>query len=265
VTAESLAQQGATVIVVGRNAENGAATVRRIQQRTGSSAVEFMPADLSSQSEIRRLASEFTGKHAGLHVLVNNAGASYGRRRESVDGIEMTFSLNHLAYFLLTNLLLDTLKASAPARIVNVSSEVHRQVTLDFDDLQARQRFDGYRTYMRSKMANLLFTYELARRLEDTGVTVNAAAPGLVTTALGLQDGGMSALMKRVMNALMGVSPEVGARAIIYLATSPEVEGLNGQYFAKNKVVASSAASHDQAAAARLWQISAELTGLFAP
>jgi NAD(P)-dependent dehydrogenase (short-subunit alcohol dehydrogenase family) len=261
-TAEALAQRGARVMIVGRNADKGAATVSRIQEETGNPAVEFMLADLSAQQDIRRLTQQFTSRHSRLHVLVNNAGATYGKRRESVDGIEMTFALNHLGYFLLTNLLLGTLKASAPARIVNVSSEVHRDVTLDFDDLQARGRFNGYQVYKRSKFANLLFTYELARRLEGTGVTVNAASPGLVKTNLGLQDGGLPALMKRLINVLMGVSPQEGARTIIYLATSPEVEGVSGKYFVKRKAISTSEGSYDRAAAARMWQISADLTGL---
>ena len=261
-TATALAQQGATLVLVGRNAGKGAAALQSIQAQTGNAALEFMLADLSAQEEIRALAREFTRKHPRLHVLVNNAAASYSRRRESIDGIEMTFALNHLGYFLLTRLLLDALTAGAPARIVNVSSEVHRQVSLEFDNLQAKGRFDGYRTYMRSKLANLYFTYALARRLEGSGVTVNAAAPGLVKTALGLQDGGMDAFMKRTMNVLMGVTPEVGARTIVYLATSPEVQGVTGKYFAKGKQVRSSDASCDVDIAARLWQISAELTGL---
>lgn len=261
-TAEALSQRGATVIIVGRNADKGPAVVSRIQRQTGNPAVEFMLADLSSQQDIRHLAQEFNNRHSRLHVLVNNAGASYRKRRESVDGIEMTFALNHLGYFLLTNLLLDPLKASAPSRIVNISSEVHRDVTLDFENLQASRGFNGYQVYKRSKLANLLFTYELARRLEGTNVTVNAVSPGLVKTNLGLQDGGMPALMKRFINAWMGVSPEEGAKVIIHLATWPEVEGISGNYFVKGEPVRSSEASNDLGAAARLWQISAKLTGL---
>ncbi len=260
--AQALAQRGATVIIVGRNPDKGAAVVGRIQEQTGNPAVEFMLADLSSQQDIRHLAQEFNNRYSRLHVLVNNAGASYRKRRESVDGIEMTFALNHLGYFLLTNLLLDTLKASAPSRIVNVSSEVHRDVTLDLEDLQASRGFNGYQVYKRSKLANLLFTYELARRLEGTNVTVNAVSPGLAKTNLGLQDGGMPALMKRFINALMGVSPQEGAKLIIHLATSPELQGISGKYFVKGEAVRSSDASRDQATATRLWQISAKLTGL---
>jgi retinol dehydrogenase-12 len=261
-TAMGLARLGATVIVVGRNASKGRDVVAQIQQQTSNPTVQYMQADLSSQQAIRELAREVSSQHPKLHVLVNNAGASYGKRRESVDGIEMTFALNHLGYFLLTNLLLDTLRSSAPARIVNVSSDVHRDVTLDFDDLQARQRFSGYTAYKRSKLANLLFTYELARRLEGSEVTVNAVAPGLAKTALGLQDGGMSSLAKRVINALMGKSAEEAAQMSINLASSPEVEGVTGKYFVKGQPVPSSEASYDEAASRRLWQISAELTGL---
>ena len=262
VTAQALAERGAQVVLVARDTVKGAAVLQRMRQQTGNAAIEFMPADLSSQAEIRRLVREFTATHPRLHVLVNNAAGSYSRRRESADGIELTFALNHLGYFLLTNLLLDTLKASAPARIVNVASEVHRQVSLEWDDLQARQRFNGYRAYMRTKLANLHFTYELARRLQGTGVTVNAASPGLVKTNLGLQDGGMDAFMKRSMNLLMGTTPEKGAQSIICLATSPEVAGLSGQYYVKGKFMRSSDASYDRAAAGRLWGISADLTGL---
>ena len=269
-TAMALAECGAAVVLVGRDAQKASAAAQSIRNHTGNPLIEFVLADLSSQREVRRLVTEFTAQHSRLHVLVNNAGGSYSRRRESEDGIEMTFALNHLGYFLLTNLLLDTLKAiafgetiaSAPARIVNVSSEVHRQVTLDFGDLNAKRSWNGYRTYMRSKLCNLFFTYELARRLEGTGVTVNAAAPGLVKTGLGLQDGGMDAFMKRTMNVLMGVTPEVGARTIIHLATSPDVEGVSGKYFAKGKEVRSSKASLDRAAAERLWQISVQMTGM---
>jgi len=262
VTARALAERGAQVVLVSRDAVKGAAVLERMRQQTGNAALEFMPADLSSQADIRRLVRQFTSIHPRLHVLVNNAAGSYSRRRESADGIELTFALNHLGYFLLTNLLLDTLRASAPARIVNVASEVHRQVSLEWDDLQARRRFNGYRAYMRSKLANLYFTYELARRLQGTGVTVYAASPGLVKTNLGLQDGGMDAFMKRTMNVLMGVTPDKGAQGIIHLSTAPEVQGLTGQYYVKGKFMRSSDASYDQASSSRLWQISAELTGL---
>lgn len=259
VTAETLARQGATLVVVGRNPERGAATVSRIQQETGNAAVELMVADLSAQAQVRRLASEIQRRFARLDVLVNNAGALFGRRQLSQDGIEMTFALNHLAYFLFTNLLLDALKASTSARIVNVSSEAHRRARLDFADLQGQHRYSGWRAYARSKLANILFTYELARRLEGTGVVANALHPGFVATNFGRNNRSITAMLFRVLQ-LAAISPEEGAHTIIYLATSPEVQGITGEYFVKQKAVRSSQVSYDRAAAERLWQVSAGLT-----
>jgi len=262
VTARALAQQDATTIVVGRNPEKGATTVSQIKQQTGNPLVEFMLADLSSQQEIHQLVEQFKSRYQRLDVLVNNAGASFRKRQDSIDGIEMTFALNHLGYFLLTNLLLDTLKSSVPARIVNVSSGEHKRVKLNFEDLQGKQKYSSYQAYKQSKLCNILFTYELARRLEGTDVTVNAVTPGLAKTKLGLENGGFPALMKRLLNFLAGKSPEEGAQAIIYLATSPDVEGVTGKYFVKQEAVPSSDDSYDKDAARRLWQVSAELTEL---
>ncbi len=264
VTARVLAQMGATVIVVSRNPGKCAATVDRIKQETGNSAVEFMVADLSSQKEIHQLVQRFKSQHQYLHVLVNNAGAWINKRQESVDGIEMTFALNHLGYFLLTNLLLDILKASAPARIINISSYGHARGMINFGDLQARQRYNGMQAYRQSKLANVLFTYELARQLEGTGVTVNAVNPGLVATNFGLNNlgqGWLTGLLRRVYG-LVAISAEQGAQTAIYLATSANVEGVTGKYFEKQKAVSSSQASYDEVAARRLWQISVEMTGL---
>ena len=261
VTAQALARQGATVIVVGRNRERGVATVKRIQQETGNAAVDWMVADLSVQAQVRQLVREFRERFARLDVLVNNAGALFARRSLSLDGIEMTFALNHLAYFLLTNLLLDTLKASAPARIVNVASAAHRGAQIDVADVQGERRYSGWRAYAQSKLANLLFTYELARRLEGTGVTANALHPGFVATNFGRSNRGLVSLIIRV-SQLAAISPEQGAQTIIYLATAPEVEGISGKYFVKQRVVPSSEASYDRDAAQRLWQVSATMTGL---
>lgn len=262
-TARGLARLGASVVLVGRNAERCTRALDSIRETTGNERLECIVADLSSQKEVRRVANEFRSRHDQLHVLINNAAVNTGPRRESPDGIELTFAVNHLGYFLLTNLLLDVLRASAPARIVNVASEVHREVTLDFDDLQARKgRFNGYTVYKKSKLANLLFTYELARRLQGSGVTVNAVAPGLVKTNLGLQDPGMAALMKRAINALWGITPQQAAQFIVHTATTPQLEGVSGKYHNKGKETESSPASRNEADAARLWQISAEMTGL---
>jgi NAD(P)-dependent dehydrogenase (short-subunit alcohol dehydrogenase family) len=261
VTAQALAQQGATVVVVGRQAERGVATVRRMVQETGNPRVELLLADLSVQAQVRQLAAEVQQRFTRLDVLVNNAGALFMQRNQSLDGIEMTFALNHLGYFLLTSLLLDTLKASAPARVVNVSSNAHRSGAMDFADPQGQRRYSGWRAYCQSKLANLLFTYELARRLEGTGVTVNAVHPGFVATGFGRNNRGVFGLGIRIAQ-LTALSPQQGAETLIYLATSPEVEGVTGKYFVKQRPVASSRASYDQAAAQRLWQLSTELTGL---
>jgi len=263
VTAQALAQHGAKVIVIGRSREKGITTVSQIRRQTGNPAVELLLADLSSQSEVRHLAQTFTSQHDRLDVLINNAGAIFTRRQETIDGIEVTLALNHLAGFLLTNLLLDALKASAPARIINVSSFAHKLAKIRFADLQGKRRYVGWQVYAQSKLANLLFTYELAQRLEGTGVTVNALDPGLVATNFGLSEGGVVNLFKRLLNPL-ALSPEEGARTSIYLATSPHVEGITGQYFVNCRPVKSSQASHDRAAANRLWRVSAELTGLYA-
>lgn len=268
VTARTLAQMGARVIVVGRDPQRGAGTLQRIRAAAPNAQAEFMLADLSSQAQISQLAQEFKRKYSRLDVLVNNAGAWLTRYQESVDGIEMTFALNHLGYFLLANLLLDTLKTSAPARIINVSSYGHKTGRMNFEDLQFRQRYDGMQAYRQSKLANILFTCELARRLAGTGVTVNVLSPGLVATNFGLNnfglnDGWLKSLLRRAY-ALVAISPEQGAQTGIYLATSPEVEGVTGRYYVEEKESRSSAASHDREAAQRLWQMSEAMTGLSA-
>ena len=262
-TARELTQRGATVIVVGRNRERATATVDEIKERTGNSSVEFMLADLSCQQDIRRLAQEFETRHRRLDVLINNAGAIMLSRRETVDGIERTFALNHLGYFLLTGIGIDTLKSSAPARIVNVSSSSHQRARIEFDNLQLRERYGGYRAYAWSKLENILFTHELARRLAGTGVTANSLHPGLVATNFLANNGALGRFLNLLMG-LRGISAEKGASTPVYLATSPEVETVTGKYFFRERAIASSRASYDEAAALRLWQLSAELTGLSA-
>jgi len=263
VTAQVLAQAGAEVVVVGRNREKSEATVGRIKQQTGNPAVEYMLADLSSQTAIRQLAETFKRQHERLDVLVNNAGAFFLWRQESVDGIEMTFALNHLGYFLLTNLFLDTLKASAPARVINVSSGSHKGETIDFDHLHGKRMYSGSHAYGQSKLANILFTYELARRLEGTGVTVNALHPGFVATNIGTNNGWIVRAIRPLMD-LFAISVEEGADTINYLAISKEVEEITGKYFIKRKAVSSSSISYDESLARRLWQVSMELTGFSA-
>ena len=262
VTAEGLARRGAEVVLVGRNREKTEATTDRIRRDAGNPAVQPLVADLSSQAEVRRLAGEVLARHPRLDVLVNNAGALFAGRKESVDGIELTFALNHLAYFLLTNLLLDALKAGAPARVVNVSSAAHQGTRIDFESLRARRGFaGGFGAYGQSKLANLLFTFELARRLEGTGVTANALHPGFVATDFTAGNGALGWVFRR-MASVFAIDPVAGARTTLYLATAPEVAMVTGRYFVKEKEARSSAASRDEASARRLWEISEEMTGL---
>lgn len=265
VTALELAKMGATVIVVGRNPHKTEAVVNELRAQSGSDRVDKALADLSSLAEVRALAENFKRKYSRLDVLVNNAGAYFGKRQVSADGYEMTFALNHLSYFLLTALLLDVLKASAPSRIVNVASDAHRTAPLDFDDLQAEKKFNGLVVYGRSKLANILFTYELAKRLQGTNVTANTLHPGFVATGFGADSGALMRIGIKITARLMGVSVEEGAQTTIYLASSPEVEGVTGKYFQKCKPAQSSAASYDVDARERLWQISEQLCGVTVP
>lgn len=256
-----LARLGAETIVVGRNAAKTEAAVARIVSETGNSSVRFLLADLSSQQEVRKLAQQVKEQLTGLDVLLNNAGAIFLSRRQSVDGIEMTFALNHLGYFLLTTLLLDLLKASAPARVVNVSSSSHFSPrTLPLEDLASPGRGSGYKAYGRSKLCNVLFTYELARRLEGSGVTVNALHPGLVRTSIALNNG----ILGRIANfsiGVRGIDVTRGAETSVYLASSPDVEGVTGKFFMDCQPVPSSRLSYDTGLAAELWELSERLSG----
>jgi NAD(P)-dependent dehydrogenase (short-subunit alcohol dehydrogenase family) len=250
---------GYTVIVAGRDEERCQKTVARIQRETGNFHVDYLLADLSVQDQVRQLAADFKARYERLDVLVNNAGAIFLRRQVSADGIEMNFALNHLAYFLLTNLLLDTLKASAPARVVNVASNSHRHKHLDFDNLELKRGYNPMRAYGRSKLCNLYFTYELARRLEGTIVTVNAMHPGFVATNMGTNNGRWVKLFLPLIH-LSSLTPEEGASTAVYLASSPDVEGVTGKYFVRERGVASDPVSYDEFAASRLWEVSEEMT-----
>jgi NAD(P)-dependent dehydrogenase (short-subunit alcohol dehydrogenase family) len=263
VTSLRLAEMGATLVMTGRDREKSDRIANEIRKKTGNTKVVYLVGDLSTQKDIRRLVDEFKSHFSRLDVLVNNAGAVFISRRESADGIEMTFGLNHLNYFLLTNLLLDTLVASAPARIVNVSSAAHQGARLNFADLENKKGYNGMRAYGQSKLDNLLFTYELARRLEGTGVTANAMHPGFVASNFAKNNLG---ILKPLISLIHigAISPEEGAQSSLYLATSLEVEGVSGKYFIHKKAVTSSPASYDEEAARRLWEISEKLTGLSA-
>ncbi len=262
-TALALAKMGATLTIVGRNPAKTELVVRQIKDRSGNPAVDGMVADLSSFAQVRRLAQDYRTKNQQLHVLINNAGGIYASRSVTVDGYEYTFALNHLAYFLLTNLLLDMLISSAPARIVNVSSRAHEGAKINFDDLQNEHNYSygGYRAYDQSKLANLLFSYELARQLADTRVTVNALHPGTVATGFGENNNGAMKMSVRIMHQF-SLTPEQGADTIIYLASSPDVEGITGKYWTNRRVVQSSPVSYNESAQKRLWAISAQITGI---
>lgn len=261
VTARELARAGARVLIVARTPEKGADAARRIAEETGGKAVEALAADLSSQADVRALAREVKARTDRLDVLINNAGVILLKRREGVDGIETTFAVNHLAYFLLTNLLLDLLKASSPARIVNVASHAHRGGRINFDDLGGREYYSGWRAYQQSKLANVLFTRELAKALTGTGVTANAVHPGWVNSQI-FRDEGFGGWVMRKAAGLFAVSPERGAETTLYVATSPDLQGESGGYYSRCKPARISRAARDAAAARRLWQFSEDLTGL---
>jgi NAD(P)-dependent dehydrogenase (short-subunit alcohol dehydrogenase family) len=260
--AQAIAAQGHQVLIVGRHRAKTEATAAELRRATGNPHLEVLVADLSSLAEVRRLAAEVAARHPRLHILVNNAGAFFMRRHTTADGLEMTFALNHLSGFLLTNLLLDRLKAAAPARIINVTSAMERDARPDWDDLQMERRYNGMQAYAISKRFNLYFTYELARRLEGTGVTVNAVHPGAVATGIWARPLGragtlLGPLLRRFMR-----SPEQGADTVVYLALAAEVEGISGCYFVDRRPRAPSRAAQDPAAARRAWAISAALVGL---
>jgi NAD(P)-dependent dehydrogenase (short-subunit alcohol dehydrogenase family) len=254
-----IAKHGPTMVLVARDPKRGEAAVAEVKEKSGNPSVELMLADLSSLASIRRLADTFKAKYDRLHVLINNAGAIAMQRSLTEDGYETTFAVNHLAYFLLTNLLLDVMKASAPARIINVSSEAQRQGTINFDDLHGERRYSGMRAYGQSKLANVLFTYELARRLQGTGVTANCLHPGVVATGFGRNNSGIFKILVQIASPFL-LTPEKGARTTVYLATSPDVEGVTGKYFDKSREKKSIPESYDLAIAKRLWEVSEELT-----
>lgn len=263
VTARVLAEKGARVIAAGRNRRKAERVVQEIRQQSGNPAVDYLLADFASQAEVRGMATQFEERYDRLDVLINNAGSYFLSRQESADGLEMTLAVNHLAPFLLTNLLLDTILSSAPARIINVSSDAHTVKRLDFDDLQNESDYGGQEVYGQSKLANLYFTYELARRLEESDVTVNALHPGFVATNLGANNIPLfGSAVKKFVNLFAGKDVEEGAETTIYLASSPEVAGVTGKYFVDCRPIPSSEASYDEEAARRLWEVSAELVGL---
>ncbi len=260
-TAIGLAALGAHVAITGRDPGRVEGAALEIRRATGNPRVDAFAADLSSQAEVRRLAAQVLDAYPYVDVLINNVGGFWATRHVTADGLEHTFALNHLAAFLLTDLLLDRLKASAPARVVTVSSGAQAMGAIDFRDLQGERAYDGQTAYNQSKLASVMFTYELARRLEGTGVTATVLHPGVVNTGFGAED------PSRIFKLLVPLwrpfmkTPQQGAATSIYLASSPGVEGVTGKYFAKGRSRASNKASYDHDTASRLWQVSAILVG----
>jgi len=261
-TAIGLAKKGARVGITGRDRGRAEKAADAIRRESNGAAVDVFVADLSSQSDVRRLARDVLAAYPRLDVLINNVGGFWARRHVTADGLEHTFALNHLAPFLLTNLLIDRLRASAPARIVTVSSGAQSMGRIDFDDLMGELTYSGQRAYSQSKLANVMFTYELARRLDGSGVTANTLHPGVTRTAFGAEDG--IRVMAPIIAALRPFmrSPRRGAETSVFLASSPDAAGISGRFFENRKERASQKASHDSATTARLWEVSADLVGL---
>ena len=258
VMALEIAKKGANVVMVCRSKERGEAAQKEIVNQSGNESVELMLADLSLMKEVRNLVEEFKQKHDKLHILINNAALWPTKRILTSEGLETQFAINHLSHFLLTNLLLDVIKSSAPARIINTSSGLHKRAKIDFDNLQAEKSYKHMRVYGQTKLENVLFTKELARRLDGTGVTVNSFTPGMTSTNLGRSmSGGAKWFMRHVAR-----SPEKGASTGVYLATSPEIEGVTGKYFGDSKELVSNKIADDVEIAKRLWKVSEELAGL---
>jgi len=259
-TAIGLARLGAAVSLVGRDPRRGELALEEVR-RAASAPPRLFLADFASLAEVRRLASELTAAHPRIEVLVNNAGAIHMTRKETVDGFEMTLAVNHLAPFLLTNLLLAKLQAGAPARVVTVASEAHRSAQIRFDDLESRRDYAGFAVYSRSKLANILFANELSRRLEGVEVTSNSLHPGVIATRFGQNDPGFFRLLVTLGRPFLG-RPERGARTSIHLAAAPELARVSGRYFKNSREAPPSKAATDATSQERLWRISAEMVGL---
>lgn len=260
-TARGIAKTGAKVVLIGRSREKGETVVEELKRTTNNENIELLVADLSVMSEIRRCADEFKSKYDRLDILVNNAGAIFDERETTSDGFEKTFALNHISYFLLTNLLLDVIKQSQPARIVSVSSAAHFYGKIDFDNLQSEKSFGALATYSNSKLMNVLFTYELARRLKETNVTANCLHPGGVASNFGDNMSGIFSYIVWFFKNTFAISAEKGAETSIYLATSPEVEGVSRKYFDSKKDKKSLAISYDEELQKRFWDESEKLVG----
>ncbi len=262
VAAARLAELGAKLILVARDRAKAEAMAIQLRDKHPGLDADIHIADLFSLGQVRRLAADLLKAAPRIDVLINNAGAIFAKRETTADGLERSFALNHMAYFLLTALLLDRLKASAPARIVNVASEAHRNAALDFGDLQTERNYSGWLAYRRSKLANILFTSELAQRLSGSGVTSNCLHPGFVATSFGDNNGGPFRLAVGLAKRFMAISQQQGGETLVYAASAPEIAGLSGVYFDKNRPREPSAAAQNAEAAARLWNASGQLASL---
>ncbi len=259
-TVRALAKQGATVVLVSRGSGSGAEVTETLRRETGNSNLHYLPADLSSLADVRRVAAEFSKRFDRLDVLVNNAGAFFSGRKTTTDGFEQTFALNHLSYFLLTHLLLPELLQSPAARVVNVASQAETFGKIH-DDPMLTENYGGWKAYSQSKLANLMFTYQLARTLADIPVTVNALHPGAVATGFGGGGSGVASTFLRLARPFLK-TPVQGAQTVIYLASSPAVAGISGRYYSNEKPLSSSERSHDHAEQEKLWRASSELVSL---
>ena len=262
VAAERLAGLGARLVLVARDRARGEATLARLRARGPGVGHVAHYADLSLIADTKRVAAEIAAAEPRIDVLMNNAGAMFGHRRVTADGLELTFATNHMSYFLLTHGLRERLLASAPARVVNTSSSAHRRADLDFEDLQSTRGYRGFMAYSRSKLCNILYTRELARRSAGTGVTANCLHPGFVATRFGDASGGLFSYVVRASKQVFAISSEKGAETLVYLASSPEVATISGGYFYQCQLATPTRAAQDDAAARRLWAETARLAGL---
>ena len=260
VAAERFVGMGARVVLVARDRARGETAMARLRERASDLEHTVHYGDLSRIAEMKRVAEEIGATEPRVDVLINNAGALFGSRRVTEDGLERTFALNHVAYFVLTHALRRRLEAAAPARVVNVASDAHHGARLDFQDLQSASRYRGFAAYGRSKLCNILYTRELARRWAGRGITVNSLHPGFVATRFGDESGGPSSYGIRLAK-LFAISPERGADTIVYLASSDAVAGITGGYFYKRRPATPSPEAQDDKAAGRLWQETARMTG----
>ena len=258
VSARVLAEMGAKVIIVGRNPEKSAAVLTELKSSSGNENIDLLMADLAVMQEVRDLAEQVTNSYDRLDVLLNNAGGYFSKHEITSDGLEMTFALNHMSYFLLTNKLMELLKYSAPARIVNVSSDAHYGVDMEFENLNGKPEYKAWKAYQKSKLANVLFTYELLEKVPED-ITVNCLHPGFVATNFGHNNGGFIGPVLKIAQRISAINPEEGAETSIFLCSSPEVKGVTGKYFFECKPKTSSQESRNKDTGKRLWQISADL------